>query len=236
MYKGSITGILFLDIETAPQRPDYDDLEMGYKELWDHKAKFLTRNPEDTPASLYERAGIYAEFGKIICITCGFISHQGVLKIKSFYGDDEKMLLTEFAELLHKHYNTSQHLLCAHNGKEFDFPYLCRRMIINNLKIPSILNIAGKKPWENMLLDTMEMWRFGDYKSFTSLNLLATILGIPSPKDDIDGSQVWKVYWIEKDLDRIVKYCQKDVITLVKIFLRLNELRNIDDEKIEFVE
>ncbi|MCX6189353.1 MAG: 3'-5' exonuclease [Bacteroidetes bacterium] len=236
MYKGTLSKVLFLDIETTPQQPSYSLLDDTFKALWDHKAKFLIRDvATETPESIYERAGIYAEFGKIVCISCGFISPSGSLKIKSFSGNQEEILLKEFSSLLTLHFNTPEHALCAHNGKEFDFPYLCRRMIINDLPIPSILNITGKKPWETSFLDTMEMWRFGDYKSFTSLNLLAQILGIPSPKDDIDGSQVWRVYWIEKDLERIVRYCQKDVVTLTKIFLRLNQLPGIDDIKLEMV-
>ncbi len=236
MYKGTLSKILFLDIETTPQRADFSLLDDAFQDLWKHKAKFLLRDSStETAESIYERAGIYAEFGKIVCVSCGFISPAGNLKIKSFYGDDEKKLLEEFSDLLSKFFNTSEHSLCAHNGKEFDFPYLCRRMIINDLPIPMILNITGKKPWETSFMDTMEMWRFGDYKSFTSLNLLAQILGIPSPKDDIDGSQVWRVYWVDKDLERIVRYCQKDVVTLVKIFLRLNQIPGIDDAKIEMV-
>lgn len=236
MFKGMLSKVLFLDIETTPQQPNYQHLDEMFKGLWDHKAKFLIKDPEkESPESIYPRAGIYAEFGKIVCISCGFVSQSGSLKIKSFYGDDEKSLLLSFCDLLNKHFNTLEHLLCAHNGKEFDFPYLCRRMVINEIPIPSILDIAGKKPWEVALLDTMEMWRFGDYKSFTSLNLLAQILGIPSPKDDIDGSQVWRVYWEDNNLERIVLYCQKDVVTLAKIFLRLNQFPGIDDDRIEMV-
>jgi uncharacterized protein YprB with RNaseH-like and TPR domain len=236
MFKSNLSKILFLDIETTPQHSQYELLDPASKELWDHKSKFLIKDPIlDQPGTIYERAGIYAEFGKVICISCGYISQSGKLKIKSFYSDDEVLLLKEFSEILTKTFNTNEHLLCAHNGKEFDFPYLCRRMIIHNIPLPNILDIAGKKPWESGLLDTMEMWRFGDYKSFTSLNLLAHVLGIPSPKDDIDGSQVGRVYWIEKDLERIVRYCQKDVITLVKIFLRLNQMQVLEDSNIEIL-
>jgi uncharacterized protein YprB with RNaseH-like and TPR domain len=236
MYKGNISKVLFLDIETTPQQSNYQALDDTVKKLWDHKAKFLLRDSSvDTPETIYERAGIYAEFGKVICISCGFITQGGNLKIKSFFGDDEAILLHEFAEMLNRNFNSSEHALCAHNGKEFDFPYLCRRMIINNISVPNILDISGKKPWETSLLDTMEMWRFGDYKSFTSLVLLASVFGIPSPKDDIDGSQVWRVYWIDKDLERIVRYCQKDVVTLAKIFLKLNQLPSIEDVNIEMV-
>jgi uncharacterized protein YprB with RNaseH-like and TPR domain len=230
MYKGNINKILFLDIETVPQHPAYHGLDESWKELWNLKAKNLIRDKEtETPESIYDRAGIYSEFGKIICISCGYINKDNALKIKSFYGDDEVVLLREFSLMLNTHFNTSEHSLCAHNGKEFDFPYLCRRMIIHKLPLPGILDISGKKPWETCLLDTMELWRFGDYKSYTSLNLLASVFGIPSPKDDIDGSMVWKVYWHEKDISRIVRYCQKDVVTLVNIFLRLNQSADLSE-------
>jgi uncharacterized protein YprB with RNaseH-like and TPR domain len=219
-----IQNILFLDIETVPQAPGYDQLADDWKVLWNNKANVLLRNREDeTPETIYERAGIYAEFGKIICISCGVIQGQEnnrKLVIKSFAGEDEKELLRSFSEMLTKWSSNEPKFLCAHNGKEFDFPYICRRLIINSLPIPLLLNIAGKKPWEVNHLDTMELWKFGDYKSYTTLNLLAHSLGIPTPKDDIDGSMVAKVYYEEKNLERIVTYCQKDVITLAHIFLR----------------
>lgn len=219
-----VQNILFLDIETVPQAPGYDQLADDWKQLWNSKASALLRNREDeTPETIYERAGIYAEFGKIICISCGVIQGQEnnrKLVIKSFAGEDEKELLRNFSEMLTKWSSNEPKFLCAHNGREFDFPYICRRLIINSLPIPLLLNIAGKKPWEVNHLDTMELWKFGDYKSYTTLNLLAHSLGIPTPKDDIDGSMVAKVYYEEKNLERIVTYCQKDVITLAHIFLR----------------
>lgn len=177
-----------------------------------------------SPSSLYPRAGIYAEFGKIICISVGYLVADGTahhLRKKSFYSHDERVLLEEFAELLNRHFSKPDSRLCAHNGKEFDFPWLSRRMIINNIPLPALLDNSGKKPWEVNHLDTMEMWKFGDYKSYTPLNLLTYILGIPSPKDDIDGSQVHHVYYRLNDLPRIVKYCEKDVEALVKVFLRM---------------
>lgn len=232
-----VSNILFLDIETAPQYPDYNDMPEEWKQLWDTKSASLLKYHEgQTNESLYPRAGIYAEFGKIICISCGVLQgadgHKKIV-LKSFYGDDEKLLLHQFSEMLNKWSAGEQKFLCAHNGKEFDFPYLCRRMIINNLPIPSLLNIAGKKPWEVTHLDTLELWKFGDFKSFTSLNLLAHTLGIPTPKDDIDGSMVWAVYWKEKNLERIVTYCQKDVVTVAQIYLRMNGDRLIKQENIE---
>ena len=219
-------NILFLDIETVSQYETYNHLPEDWKELWDLKATIINRNKlEESSESVYHRAGIYAEFGKILCISCGYISGTGEEKkliIKSFCGEDEKKLLREFSEMLKQWSNNSEKFLCAHNGKEFDYPYICRRMVINGIEIPEALKIAGRKPWEVRHLDTMEMWKFGDYKSFTSLKLLAKVLGIPSPKDDIDGSMVNSVYWTEKDVDRIVEYCQKDVITLTQVLLRFH--------------
>lgn len=228
---------LYLDIETVPQQPSFDLLPEEWKKLWELKSQPLVRNKEDENAStIYPRAGIYAEFGKIICISCGFMQGAGAEKkliLKSFAGDDEKELLAAFIDMLNKWSSTGNRFLCAHNGKEFDFPYLCRRMIINELEIPSLLNIAGKKPWEVSHLDTMELWKFGDFKSYTSLNLLAHTLGIPTPKDDIDGSMVWEVYWKEKNLPRIVTYCQKDVVTVAQVLLRMGGESLIREENIE---
>ena len=230
-------NILFLDIETVPQSPAYADLPNDWKKLWDTKSTSLVKYHEgQTNETLYPRAGIYAEFGKIVCVSCGVIQgndEQRKIVLKSFYGDDEKKLLTDFNDMLNKWATGEAKFLCAHNGKEFDFPYLCRRMIINGLSIPSLLNISGKKPWEVNHYDTLELWKFGDYKSFTSLNLLAHVLGVPTPKDDIDGSMVWEVYWKEKNLERIVTYCQKDVVTVAQILLRMNGEQLIKEENIE---
>jgi 3'-5' exonuclease len=222
----NFNNILFLDIETVSQYETYDHLPEDWRDLWDLKAQIILRNREqDSPDTVYERAGIYAEFGKIVCISCGCIQGQGddrKLVIKSYCGDDEVRLLREFADMLQKWSGDADKFLCAHNGKEFDYPYICRRMIINGVPIPEALKISGRKPWEVRHLDTMELWKFGDYKNFTSLKLLAKVLGVPSPKDDIDGSQVNTVYWIEKDIDRIVTYCQKDVVTLAQVLLRFH--------------
>ena len=222
----NFNNILFLDIETVAQAPSYDELDEGWKELWDAKAGVLLRNKEgETSETIYDRAGIYAEFGKIICISCGCLQGTGEnrkLVIKSFGDHDEKKLLQDFAEMLQKWSGEADKFLCAHNGKEFDYPYICRRMIINGISIPEALKISGKKPWDIRHLDTMEMWKFGDYKSYTTLKLLAKVFGIPSPKDDIDGSMVNDVYWNQNDIDRIVHYCQKDVVTLTQVLLRFH--------------
>ena len=226
-----LEDILFLDIETVPQFPEYEEMPENLKLLWDKKAGYLAKSEEDTPETLFTRAGIYAEFGKIICISTGII-HEDTFRVKSFYGDDEKIFLEEFAEMLNRYYNRPSHLLCGHNGKEFDFPYIARRMLVNGIRLPKILNLHGKKPWEIQHLDTMELWKFGDYKNFTSLQLLTTIFNIPSPKDDIDGSMVGEVYWKEKNLERIVEYCQKDTLAVAQLLLRYLGKPIIDDKDV----
>lgn len=231
------SNILFLDIETVPQHESFDRMPEDWKPFWSKKAEGLLRNRENmTVGSIYERAGIYAEFGKIVCISCGVLSgppDNKRLLLKSFYGGEERHLLACFCDMLSKWSVEGDKFLCAHNGKEFDFPFICRRMVINDVCMPSILAISGKKPWEINHIDTMELWKFGDYKNYTSLNLLAHVLGVPTPKDDIDGSQVGNVYWIEKNLERIVHYCQKDVITVAQVYLRLNREPLIPDYNIE---
>ena len=215
-------NILFLDIETVSQQPNFNQLPEEWKLLWKKKAEILLRNKEEeTPESIYGRAGIYAEFGKIICISCGVLQGEGAdrkIIMKSFYGDDEKKLLQEFTDMVSKWSPGPAKYLCAHNGKEFDFPYLSRRMVVHSVAIPALLQTAGKKPWEVNHLDTMELWKFGDFKNYTSLNLLAQTLGVTTPKDDIDGSMVGDTYWKEADLVRIVTYCQKDVVTVAQCF------------------
>ncbi|MBZ4189274.1 3'-5' exonuclease [Niabella beijingensis] len=234
----AVHTILFLDIETVPQYASFSEVPEAWKHLWERKSASILRNrEEETPESVYERAGIYAEFGKIVCISCGIIQggvNQRKIILKSFYGDDEKQLLGAFAEMLQKFSANEQKYLCAHNGKEFDFPYLCRRMLINGVPIPLLLNTAGKKPWEVNHLDTMELWKFGDFKSYTTLNLLAHALGVPTPKDDIDGSMVAEVYYQERQIERIATYCQKDVITVAQIFLKMSGEELIAEENIEY--
>ena len=226
--------ILFLDIETVSQKKTFDELEERMQKLWAHKAEQIGKGDEEaTPESLYERAAIYAEFGKIVCISVGFFNGNR-FRLKSFYSHDEKALLAEFADMLNKHYDSPYAQLCAHNGKEFDFPYIARRMMINGIQIPKILQVAGKKPWETNFIDTMELWKFGDYKTFTSLDLLCAILDIPTPKDDINGSEVGRVYWQENDLERIKTYCQKDVLAIAQLMRRYNYLPLIPDDRVDY--
>lgn len=234
--KLNLEHILFLDIETVPEAKTYSELDDTKKELWEAKSKYQ-RKDEFTPEEFYDRAGIWAEFGKIICISVGYFSSAGEprqFRVTSFYGDEVK-LLKDFKNMLISHFSQRMHLLCAHNGKEFDFPYIARRMIIHNIQLPHKLNLFGKKPWEVPHLDTLDLWKFGDYKTYTSLKLLTNVLGIPSPKDDIDGSDVYKTFYEEDDLDRIITYCEKDTIAVAQILLRLRGDELLDDSEIKHI-
>lgn len=232
IQKIPLTNILFLDIETVPCQDNYHNLDDEWKTLWEQKTQYQRRD-EYTPEDFYERAGIWAEFGKIVCISVGYFTLKGDIRhfrVTSFFGEEIK-ILKDFNNLLNSHFNGPQHMLCGHNAKEFDIPFIARRMIINQIAIPEKLNLFGKKPWEIPHLDTLELWKFGDYKHFTSLKLLTKILEIPSSKGDIDGSQVGHVFYVEKDIDRIVTYCEKDTIAVAQVFLRLRrEDLLIDDE------
>ena len=229
-----LNNILFLDIETVPQEENWNLLSKTTQELFEKKTQYQ-RKEEFTAEQFYERAGIWAEFGKIICISVGyFVDLENVkqLRITSFFGDDEHKILTDFKVLLDKHFAKKSNILCAHNGKEFDFPFIARRMIVHQIELPKKLNLFGKKPWEVPHLDTLELWKFGDYKHYTSLKLLTSILGIVSPKDDIDGSEVANVYYKEKDIQRIVTYCEKDTIAVAQILLRFNNEDLLKEENI----
>jgi predicted PolB exonuclease-like 3'-5' exonuclease len=227
-----LQNILFIDIETVSSAPTYAQMDERLKALWDKKASNL--NPNEESQALYGRAGIYAEFGKIITISAGFffMTSSGLsFKVKSFDGDEEKPVLQNFIELVKK-YNQKKLMLCAHNGKEFDFPYLCRRMIVNELDIPEALNIAGKKPWEVKHIDTLELWKFGDRKHYTSLDLLAALFNIPSSKEDVDGSMVNDIYYKEKNLKKISEYCIRDVIVTSQLYLKFQNIAIIPKENI----
>jgi len=229
-----LNNILFLDIETVPQEESWGQLSNEIQGLFEKKTQYQ-RKEEFTAEQFYDRAGIWAEFGKIICISVGYfvdVDSKKQLRVTSFFGDDEHKLLTEFKVLLNKHFAKKDNILCAHNGKEFDFPFIARRMIMHKIELPKKLNLFGKKPWEVPHIDTLELWKFGDFKHYTSLKLLTSILGIPSPKDDIDGSEVAAVYYKEKNLQRIVTYCEKDTIAVAQILLRFNNEDLIEDKDI----
>jgi 3'-5' exonuclease len=232
LEKVQLEKVLFLDIETVPQVYSFPDVDEETRYLFESKTRFMISDEKPVSQVYNERAGIYAEFGKIICISVGFVHQTRTgkeIRMKSFYHDDETVLLKQFCQLLENNFNTPYHILCGHNAKEFDFPYICRRLLINGMKLPSILDIAGKKPWEISHLDTMELWKFGDYKSFTSLALLCHIFQIPTPKDDITGADVARVYFEEQDLERIKVYCEKDVIALIQLFLKMRGDALVDE-------
>ena len=230
-----LSQLLVLDIETVPQFATYDEVPPPFRLLWEQKTQYQRK--DETAEEYYPRAGIWAEFGKIVCISAGIFTKENDtigLRVKSFASDDECKILADFITLLNKQPN---HLiLCAHNGKEFDFPYICRRTLINELCIPAQLRISGKKPREINHLDTMDLWKFGDYKNYTSLNLLAAIFNIPTPKDDISGSDVHWVYWKDNNLNRIKTYCQKDVITTAQLIMKFKSLPLIEEEHILIVD
>lgn len=231
--------ILFLDIETVPAVTGYEELEPHWQKLWDEKMKNQV-TPENDPSRLYDRAGIFAEFGKIIVISMGYLYQkkgEWTYRVKSFHDRDEKKLLQEFTQALEKSEKAGKKRLCAHNGQEFDYPWIARRMLVHGLPLPRILDVAGAKPWEvkDTLIDTLQLWKFGDFKHYTSLALLCALFGIPTPKDDIDGSQVARVYYGEDDLDRIVRYCEKDTLAVANLFLKYKGLEIIPFEKLEAV-
>lgn len=233
-----LRDILFLDIETIGMVEHYDQLSERLKSHWIRKAGFLKRQEEQTDEDLFsERAGIYAEFGKVIVIAVAKFTtnekNELTLKTKSFSDHNEKKLLTDFKEWIDKA-DSVKTKLCAHNGKEFDFPYLCRRMLVNGIPLPPLLNIAGLEKWKVPHLDTLEMWKFGDYKHYTSLDLLLTLFDIPSSKGTMDGSKVNETYYKEKNLPKITEYCLADVVAIAQLYLRMKGLPLIEEKNISY--
>lgn len=234
----SLKDILFLDVETVGCVEKYDQLGERLKAQWARKASFFKREEGETDEDLfYEKAGIYAEFGKIVVIAIGKYTENEkgelCLRTKYFADHDEKKLLIEFKATLEKLDPGTK--LCAHNGKEFDFPYLSRRMLVNEIVLPSLLDFAGRRPWDVPHLDTMELWKFGDYKHYTSLDLLTAIFQIPSSKGNMDGSMVTQVYYQEKDLTKIASYCIGDVVAIAQLYLKMKGLAIIPDSHIMHV-
>lgn len=234
MQSNLLKNILFLDLETVSQHSDFNLLDERFKTLWEKKSSVLKRDGD--PKSMYqERSAIYAEFGKIVCIGTGYFTEEDgelVFRTRAISGSDEKEILEEFSAMLRK-LKAGKWKLCAHNGKEFDFPYLCRRLLVNGLPLPESLRIMGKKPWETQhLIDTMEMWKFGDIKAYTSLDLMAACLDVPGSKDDINGAQVGRVFHESGDLERIARYCRKDVATMALVYMRLNGLPILNPEQV----
>ena len=249
--KVKLSNVLFLDIETVPQVSHVEKLSEEAQHLFYLKNRARFAHPDLEKADYETKlgkvfndvGGIQAEFGKIICITVGFVNEKSTgkeIRIKSFYHDDEETLLLQFKRLIDDNYSTPYHILCGHNAKEFDFPYICRRMLIHGIKLPEPLNIAGKKPWEIDHLDTMELWKFGDYKAYTSLALLCHVFNIPTPKDDISGADVAQVYYENEKagyasgLERIKAYCEKDVVALIQLFLKLRGDALVEEKAIHY--
>jgi hypothetical protein len=242
------TKVLFLDIETVSGAATYDDLDDNFKYLWGLKAPGVLKRygeeltEEENAASYIDKAAIYAEFGKIVCISVGAVYRDKdkrlKIRLKSFANRDEKILLQDFNAMLDQYYgDVKRQFICGHNIKEFDVPYMCRRIVVNQLPLPKMLQITGRKPWElEHLLDTMTLWKFGDYKSYTSLKLLAGVLGFPTPKDDIDGSQVGRVFWEDDDLERIATYCEKDVLATAQLFFRYQRKPLLEDDQVQVAE
>ncbi len=231
-------ALFFFDIETVPGNPDYHELSPDFRKLFDDKVGRFKKEEENPADYYFSKAGILAEFGKVIVISCGYLQKKGeayTLQIKTFSNHDEKLLLESFLPTL-INVSKNDYQLCGHNIREFDVPWLCRRFLINGLPLPPVLDIYGKKPWEVNHVDTLDLWKFGDFKHYTSLHLLANVLNVPTPKDDIDGSMVGAVYWKENNLSRIAKYCSKDVIAVAQIIMRLKGLPLIIDEYIVFQE
>lgn len=225
--------ILFLDIETVPNYPHFGAVPEEEQHYFTEKTAYQ-RKDETSAEEFYSRAGIWAEFGKIICISVGYFASSTAprdFRLRSFYGEEKDILLA-FRELINTYFHSAKHRLCGHNAKEFDFPFIARRMLVHQIELPKSLQLFDKKPWEVPHIDTLHLWRFGDYKHYTSLKLMAHVLQIPSPKEDIDGSQVAEVYYHENNIDRIVAYCERDVITVAQIFLRMRNEPILNPEEI----
>lgn len=233
-------NILYIDIETCSLYSDFYKLSDREKMLWAAKCKTFIKSYDDFEGQktvlteLYKsKAGIYAEFAKVLCISVAFIStenNEEKLIIFSFCNSNESLVLQSFAYFLTQHPELKY--FCGHNIREFDIPFLARRYSIAGIPIPYMINLRGKKPWEiKHLLDTMELWKFGDYKNYTSLQLLAAIFNLDDPKQNISGADVHDVFWGEKDLDRIKIYCEQDVKTVFQLYNRM--CPEFSDESLE---
>ena len=222
-----LEDLLFIDIETVPGCANFADLDEKFQELWAIKARQLAKMEPD-PADIYERAGLHAEFGRIVCISIGILREtpegRYTMRLKSFANTNEKQLLLALGSLLDTKFTGKSYCLCGHNIKEFDIPYLCRRMLVNDICLPTLVDCTGMKPWEVPHLDTLHLWRFGDTRSYVSLNLLAALFNITSPKSEMDGADVARVYYEEQDLEKISRYCEQDVITVAQLLLRFKSL------------
>ncbi|MBL7766232.1 MAG: ribonuclease H-like domain-containing protein [Chitinophagaceae bacterium] len=233
-------NLLLIDIETVPGCRSLEELPERMQRLWARKSALIDKDNPSFEQTYAQRAGIYAEFGKIICIGLGYFIRNGAdyqLKVKMLSGHDETEMLKEFSAICNKFFSYPERQFCGHNIREFDIPYICRRSFIRGVPLPEVLSdLQNKKPWENPMLDTLQYWKFGEYKNFTSVDLLSAVLDIESPKGDIDGSDVAGVYWKDNALDRIVSYCGRDVVTVAQVLMRLNGMKLIDEQSIIFAD
>lgn len=237
----ALRNVLFVDVETASAASDYHELEIRMQRLWDKKSLIYSAEGNySTPELYYNKASLHAEFGKIIVISAAYFylndKQDLCLRVKAFDAPDERTLLEDFVELLkQKHFNSKALRLCAHNGKDFDFPYLSRRMLVNNIEIPDALDIMGKKPWEIQHLDTMDIWRFGERRETVSLETLAAIFGLPDYTAEMNNNQINDVYYKEKNLEKIASFSKKDVSITAQVYLKLNNIPLIDEQNIFYV-
>jgi len=232
----NIYNLIFIDIETVPQYSSFQQLSESMQFLWGIKHATLKIENETAEEGYLKRSGVYSEFAKIVCISMGFFHldkdrNRNVFRVKTISGNDEKIVLESFLQTIAKSFADAERFhFSGHNIREFDLPFICRRLLINGFALPEILDLSGKRPWEVQDIDTLQLWKFGDFKNYTSLKLLAEIFGIPSPKDDIDGKDVCRVYWQEQGLARIVEYCQKDVVTVARLLLRFKGDKHLLDD------
>ena len=229
----NIYNLIYIDIETVPQKSSFQQLSETMQSLWAIKHSTLKIENETAEEGYLKRAGVYSEFAKVICISIGFFRFdkdrlRNQFRVKTISGDDEKELLENFLTTIAKSFSEPERFhFCGHNIREFDLPFICRRLLVQGLGLPEILDLSGKRPWEVQDIDTFQLWKFGDFKNYTSLRLLSEILGIPSPKEDIEGKDVCRVYWEEHGLPRIVEYCQRDVVTVARLLLRFKGEKSI---------
>ncbi len=236
----ALTDLFLLDVETVPQVATFSELNPLWQRLWSDKISKTVPETISLEDSWKMRAGILAEFGKIICISTAYFYNDNngeqALRIKSFFGDDEKHVLEQFKAASVKFFQHNQCFQFAgHNIREFDIPYICRRMIINNIPLPEFLQLHAAKPWDVKMVDTLQWWKFGDYKNYISLDLLAHVLGVPTSKTDMDGSKVQDEYYYRENIQKIVEYCQRDVVVVANVLRKFQQLGALPEAHITVV-
>ena len=232
MIKEDIHKLLFVDIETVGVDEDLDSLHHTNPKLskvweetgWDYfKRKYSEDSELSSNQMFVKRAALLPEFGKIVCISVGFIVPSGETKLDSFYGD-EKNILISTSELLNR-VDKLGFVICGHNVKNFDLPYIAKRMLINNIPVPKILPNYTIKPWESRVLDTKEVWGFNSFGGLSSLNLVCTSLGLETSKEgEVNGSNMHKYYYDSNNIEKIKNYCEEDVKCTINLVKKLKKL------------